>query len=87
MKYMPEFVSLDDVLLNKMLVEENYYEGELFEEYKDILTDAEFEYIKMKFSDLYSTKEISLLKNKNYSAITSMGNRVKEKLKRYFNNK
>ena len=81
LKYMPEFVSLEDVLLNKILVEENYYEGELFEEYKDILTDAEFEYIKMKFSDLYSTKEISLLKNKNYSAITSMGNRVKEKLK------
>ena len=24
LKYMPEFVSLDDVLLNKMLIEENY---------------------------------------------------------------
>jgi DNA-directed RNA polymerase specialized sigma24 family protein len=87
LKYMPEFIPLDDVLLNKLVVEENLYEGELFDEYKNILTDAEFEYIKMKYYDLYSTKEISLLKNKNYSAITSMGNRVKYKLKKYFNNK
>ncbi|SNS67606.1 RNA polymerase sigma factor, sigma-70 family [Anaerovirgula multivorans] len=68
---------------NKLQYHEEFYNGELFEEFQKILSESEMKYLLSKFRDDLDNKSIAKKEEKSYSAITSLGYRVKEKIKKY----
>lgn len=76
---------LDEALLNKLAIEEDYcLENDGLEKYKNLLTELEWEYVYYRFYEGMDNDEIAEKVSKSYSSITSIGNRVKKKIKFFF---
>lgn len=76
-------IPIDDEILGTIGREDTYQEG-IFEEYKEFLTESEYKYIIYKFDKGMSNQEIADILNKSYSSVTSLGNRIKNKIKKSF---
>ena len=74
-----------DELLNPLSIEESFYEGVLFEYYKEILTEKEMKYLLYRFEYGLETTEISELLGTTDTATTSFGWRIRNKIKKFLN--
>ena len=80
-----EFVEIVDIdELDKMATHDIYYKEDWLEDMGKSLTDNEKQYIRGRFEHLLTPSELSEDLGKNYSAVTSLGNRAMKKLKKYF---
>lgn len=58
-------------------------EDDDFDKYKDVLKPRELDYIKLKFRDCISTKEIARNLNISYTNATTLWYEIKKKLKKF----
>lgn len=73
-------VPLNDMVLDVLLTEKDDLGKEILGGYKNLLTDLEWKYIQYRFQEELSN-QIAKKVHKSYTSITSLGNRVRRKLK------
>lgn len=83
----PQFVCYNEEEIDLIFEHVELYEGKLFEEYKDILTETEFKYLIYKFEYGFDTDQISKLLNKSKTATTSFADRIRKKIKNFISDK
>ena len=70
-------------LVKELSIEESFYEGELFDSYKSVLSEKEIKYLIYKFEYDLDTAEISERLGTTNTGTTSFGWRIKNKIKKF----
>lgn len=82
LKFTPS-ADIDDMLLS---YKEDFFTGELFEEFKDILSEKEINFLLYKFRDDRDITDISTKMGMSYTAVTSFSSRLMKKIKKFLGN-
>jgi len=78
-------ISIDTLSKDQIPIEEvEFYEGSIFEELKKVLSEREIIFVEERYVKGKTYKEIADLLQFTESACTSFGNRIHQKIKKFF---
>ena len=84
------FISIDSnestSFTNKLSYDDDFYDGNIFEELRDVLDEHEIKYLIYKYEYDLATTHISKKLGMSYTATTSLASRIKNKLKKFKTN-
>ena len=75
-------VPIED-FINKLSIEEDFYDGNVFDNYQSILSEKEIKYLIYKFEYGLDTAEISRLLGTTNTGTTSLAWRIRNKIKNF----